>query len=282
MTDRRTVTPSAPARWLASSLAALLVVGFSLPTEAIRIQGPTVVVPVIAHNPGLLGTEWRTDVWVDNPYGDTSAVTLTFYPEGGDPVSVQTSIAVYSALHFPDIVLNTFGMNDTKGMLVVSAPDTGVEVRARIYNTGSAEGEYGQAVVGLPTELLRRQGRVGGVSTTSGNRVSVGIANPTEQTFDAYVRVLDADTNTLLHNETVTLGPHQLIQLSDVATLWGLPASPNLIVVVNLNPNSESYHLRLRVGRPQRHRRRDLPFRELAERVTSHGCLVRRFRRLGA
>ena len=208
-------------------IAAFLVMSFSAPVSAFRIGGYEVVVPVIAHNPGLHGTEWRTDLWIDNPYGDTSTVTLTFYPESGGSVVEETSIDGFRGMFFHDIVMNTFGMDDTKGLLLVSAPGTRVEVRARIYNTGG-EGEFGQAMFGIPTVDLRRQGYVSGVSTTAGNRVSVGIANPTENTFDVTLSVRDASDGSTLYSETITLHPHQLVQFSDVAARWDLPESSTI------------------------------------------------------
>ena len=84
--------------YLPVAVLLLLTIGMAAPTSALRIGGPEVVVPVIAHNPGLLGTEWRTDVWIDNPYGDASDVTLTFYPTSGRPVAVETTIGEYMGL----------------------------------------------------------------------------------------------------------------------------------------------------------------------------------------
>ncbi len=221
-------------------IAAFLVIGFSAPVSAFRIGGYEVVVPVIAHNPGLHGTEWQTDLWIDNPYGDTSTVTLTFYPESGGSVVEETSIEGFRGLFFGDIVLNTFGMDNTKGMLLVSAPGSRVEVRARIYNTGGGEGEFGQAMFGIPTVDLRRQGYVSGVSTTAGNRVSVGIANPTENTFDVTLSAYDAVVGNHVYYQTVTLAPHQLVQFSDVAARWDLPESSTIVIEVSSGAN-ENY-----------------------------------------
>ena len=226
--------------WLIPAIVAgLIVVGTAAPTSALRISGDEIVVPVIAHNPGLLGTEWRTDVWIDNPYGDTSAVTLTFYPKNQDPVVVDTSIEGYRGIFLGDIVLETFGMDDTKGMLVVTAPDTLLEVRARIYNTGGGKGEYGQALFGLPLPELRRQGYVSGISTVAGNRVSVGITNPTDASFEARLTVKDTTDGTTLYAQDLSLAPHELIQFSDVATLWGLPESSTIKVIISTTLNEQ-------------------------------------------
>jgi hypothetical protein len=239
MTDRDVRASMKATQVLSIAILILLLIGTAAPTSALRIGGPEVVVPVIAHNPGLLGTEWRTDVWIDNPYGDVSDVTLTFYPTNGSPVVVETAIGEYMGLFFDDIVLNTFGLDDIKGMLIVSAPDTRIEVRARIFNTGGGDGEFGQALFGLDTGDLRRQSYVSGVSTIEGNRVSFGIANPTGSSFEVNLYVDDAQDNVNLHFETVTLEPHQLIQFSDVAARWGLPGSSTIRIQVSsaLNEN---------------------------------------------
>jgi len=237
MTNNTKFTESRTIILLPVVIAAILVIGFSAPVSAFRIGGYEVVVPVIAHNPGLHGTEWRTDLWIDNPYGDTSTVTLTFYPQSGGSVVEETSIEAYRGFFYSDIVMNTFGMDNAKGLLLVSAPGTSVEVRARIYNTGGDEGEFGQAMFGIPTVDLRRQSYVSGVSTLAGNRVSVGIANPTGNTFEVTLRVRDASDNTDLYWETIALAPHQLVQFSDVAARWGLIASPTITIQVNSGAN---------------------------------------------
>lgn len=228
-------------------LAVLVVT--AMPSAALKIEDTTVVVPVIAHNPGLLGSEWRTDLWIINPYNDSGTMTLTFYPESGGSATSQVSIEAYRSMVLPDIVLETFGMNDAKGLLVIESAVGRFEARARIFNTGSEAGEYGQAVMGLGVTYLRRQGHIGGVSTANGNRVSVGVANPTDLTYDVSIEVRDASTGATLHFENVTLSPHQVVQFSDVATAWGLPASPNLTVRVNSGVNERYFYAYVSVVR---------------------------------
>lgn len=216
-------------------VAIVLPLFLSSPASAFQINSdwthPEVVVPVIAHNPGSHGTEWQTDLWITNPSGDEASVTLTFYPQGKDAVVREVSVGIYGARFFGDIVLETFGLDDDKGLLLVSAPETSLEVRGRIFNTGGGEGEFGQAFFGIPTRRLSRQGFLSGVSTAEGNRVSVGIANPTERSFDVTMIVRDADGNNV-YREVVSLSPHELVQFNNVAQLWGLPAADVLTIYV--------------------------------------------------
>lgn len=229
--------------WLIPAIiAGMIVTGTAAPTSALRIAGDEVVVPVIAHNPGLFGTEWRTDVWIDNPYSNSSTVTLTFFPENKAAVVTETTIEGYRGVFFGDIVLETFGMDDTKGMLVVSAPDTLLEVRARIYNTGGGEGDFGQALFGIPTSDLSRQGYISGVSTLAGNRVSVGIANPTDDSVEVRVSVRDTSDGSQLYAQYLTLAPHQLVQISDVAARWGLPESAMVTLIISTPLNEHPFY----------------------------------------
>ena len=242
MTNRDARVNVKATQHLPVAILILLMIGLAAPTSALRIGGPEVVVPVIAHNPGLLGTEWRTEVWIDNPYGDVSDVILTFYPTNGSPVVVETTIGAYMELFYDDIVLNTFGMNNTKGMLIVSAPGTRVEVRARIFNTGGGEGQFGQAMFGLDTGDLRRQSYVSGISTIEGNRVNFGIANPTANSFDVNLSIIDAKDNVSLYSETITLESYQVVQFSDIAARWGLPKSSTIRIQVNGTFNENFFY----------------------------------------
>ena len=228
----------------AALFAAVLAIVLSSPAGAFIISSdlshPEVVVPVIAHNPGSLGTEWRTDLWITNSGSGISSVTLTFFPQGKDAIVRELSLGGFEALFLGDIVLETFGLDDDKGLLLVYAPDAGLEVRGRIFNTGGGGGEFGQAFFGIPTYRLGRQGFLSGVSTAEGNRVSVGIANPTDNSFDVTLLVRGADSNTL-YSKVVSLSPHQLIQFSNVADLWSLPVAD--VLALNIEQNSDSENI---------------------------------------
>ena len=204
------------------------------PASAIQINSDHVVVPVIVHTTGYNSTMWRTDVWVTNAGGDAGDLTLSYYPAAGGELTQSMSIAAYGGHFFPDIVLQTFSLDDSKGMLIVSSASTYVEVRARVYNTGDPAGQFGQAVPGLPLGRLSSQGYISGVSTAVGNRLSVGIANPTDRAFDVRMSVSDPVTGEQFSGETVTLSPHQLVQLDKVAERWNLPERDDLAIVVDI------------------------------------------------
>jgi len=212
------------------------------PALAFEIDSTQVVVPVIAHTNGFNSTVWRTDVWVTNVGGGVGEFTLTYYPAAGGQLTQTMSIGAFRAQFLPDIVLQTFGLDDSKGMLIVSSPSIYMEVRARVYNTGDPAGQFGQAVPGIPLDRLSRQGDISGVSTAAGNRLSVGVANPTDQTYDVHIDVTDDVTGEHFQRHTVTLSPHELLQLDKVAEHWNLPQRDDMTVEINSVDNADLFY----------------------------------------
>ncbi|MCG6963971.1 MAG: hypothetical protein LJE95_11960 [Acidobacteria bacterium] len=232
-------------RYLGPVVAVLLLGALSAtPTSAFEIDSTQVVVPVVVHTHGYNSTVWKSDVWVTNTGSPAGEFTLTYYPAAGGKLTRSMTIAGYGGQYFSDIVLQTFGLNDSKGLLVVSSPSVYMEVRARVYNTGDPAGQFGQAVPGIPQYRLSRQGFISGVSTAAGNRLSVGIANPTDRTFDVDITVRDVTTQETLSDHTVTLSPHELLQLDKVAELWNLPARDDLAIDTNPvgNDNADVFY----------------------------------------
>jgi len=218
-----------------AALAIAAAVAFAAtPAAAFEISSTQVVVPVVAHLPGHNGTQWRSDVWIQSTYSNTLNVTLSYYPEAGGTLTHTLQLGAYQGAYLHDIVLATFGLNNSKGMLIVSADQLALEARARVYNTGNACGEFGQAVPGLPLDRLGQQGLISGATTAGDTRLAIGIANPTDRTFTVQVFIADG-ANTGLVTKHIDLSPHQLVQLDRVAALWGLPARD--IVRINVESN---------------------------------------------
>lgn len=212
------------------------------PSPAVQIESYQVVVPVVVHTDGYAGTKWRSDVWIMNPFSPSVEVTLAYYPSAGGEQSATVEVGPYGGAFLPDIVLETFGLEDSKGMLIVATESTRLEVRARVYNSGHPMGEFGQAVPGLPLDRLARQGLLSGVSTAAGNRLSLGVANPTETRFTVHVTVLDGITGEVLYGRTVEVGAHQLVQLDKLAERWELPQRDALTLDVDSTYPTETFY----------------------------------------
>ncbi|MFP5247297.1 MAG: hypothetical protein ACLGH0_11440 [Thermoanaerobaculia bacterium] len=203
-------------------LVFLVLATFVPDAHAIRLGGERMIIPVIGRFPGVGGTQWRTDVFLANPYTPTVPVTIRFYPTGGAMQTRTYSIGAFSTLSLPDIVLNTFGMTNAAGPLEVIADPSTTEARARIYNAGNPAGQFGQNVPGIGFLLLNRQAYMYGLSGINGNRVNIGVMNPNDGAIDVALIVRNK-TGTIIHSRSVNVGAHAYVQFNDIFTTFGIP-----------------------------------------------------------
>jgi hypothetical protein len=214
------------------ALATVLVLALSLttaPANAVRVEGETIILPVIGRFPGDGGTQWRTDVFIVNPYGDPTTVTLKFY-DGGTLREFTSALAPYNSLSLPDVVLNTFGRTNGGGPLEI-ASTTRIEARARIYNTGNPAGQFGQSVLGIAKDRLGRQASLYGLSG-NGSRVNVGVMNPNDHAVTVSMVIQDRN-NASLAGESFELAPHTYRQFGNIFTLYSIPVQDGVRVQFN-------------------------------------------------
>ena len=212
-------------------LTALFVSLIPTVASAIRTGDTTVVLPIIGRFPGAGGTQWRTDVFIANPYSPTAAITVTFHVAGGAPMTTMLSVGPYSTASLPDIVLNTFGLSNAAGQLLVTC-STSIEARARIYNAGNPAGQFGQNV--------RLQAFMYGLSGINGNRVNIGVANPNGAPVTVMLRIRDKN-NVLLHTESITLQAHETRQVNDIFTAYAITPQDGVQVEYDSNDASVIY-----------------------------------------
>lgn len=204
------------------------------PAMALRLEGSTVVIPVVSRTPGAGGSVWRTDLTLQNRKGDPKSVLVTFHPMANPsaPVSFTVNMPPYSVRTLEDFLLVNLGLAETAGLLILTTPENfDFDARARIFNTGNPVGEFGQSVPGIPLNSLRRQAFMGGLSGIGGNRLNVGVSNPTAGAFTVTMRIMDRD-GAALHTEQVALAPFQIIQYNDIFTRFGI--APRADVQINI------------------------------------------------
>lgn len=216
-----------------------LVVAISVvagPASAEDFGGTTVVIPVAMHGPGNLDTVWVTDVWIANHSSVAKTVTMDFYPTTGGLLTSTVALGEYSNVTLEDVVLDTFGLDNAKGMLILSVEGSSqFNAQARIYNTGNPVGEFGQFVPGFSLLDLGRQAFVYGLSGIGGNRTNFGIANPTDLTLSVNVTLFDSNGDNVAGN-VVALGPMQLVQINDIFAYFGV--SPAAGMQLNMEQSS--------------------------------------------
>lgn len=221
-------------------IALLLILPFAaVPrAHALNVSGERIIFPVIGRFPGAGGTQWQTDVFIANPGTANYVLTLRYYPSGGEPVQVHTINVTtpFTTITLTDICLNTFGRTNTGGMLEIDGGVFTPEARARIYNVGNPAGQFGQGVPGIGLGRLSRQAFLYGLSTTSANRLNIGVANPNDTPVLVSIFVNDHNGANVV-TRSVTVQPHSFVQYNDIAAAFGVPAQEGL--VVNMNSSGE-------------------------------------------
>jgi hypothetical protein len=148
-----------------------------------QFAGPGGAVPVVANNPGLNQTLWRSDVSITNLEGHPTSVVLLLYPEIVDGVpafAVQTSapvpLAANGQVTMANILQTTFGVTDVKGGLsVISTDGTPVLISSRVYNVLAGGGSYGQDAQAM---LVAETAYAGGLEHDGFFRTNIGIFLP--------------------------------------------------------------------------------------------------------
>jgi hypothetical protein len=162
-------------------LALLLLLLLAPLASAIDLAGTDVLVPVVSRVPGAFGTFWRTDLTITSLATSpvTAPVTLTLTDNSGGEVTADVRVDPGETAVLSDLVKNTFGREQAIGALRVrNLMNVRLLVRARIYTTHPAAGEFGQIVQGLPVDKLGMENDLSGFTVSSGARVNVGIASP--------------------------------------------------------------------------------------------------------
>jgi hypothetical protein len=177
-----------------SRFLVLLLLALATAAQATDFAGPNILIPIVGRTPGLLGTEWRTDLVVTNvsrtkPIG--SFIILST-PDRDEQV-LRVDIGPLGTAYLKDILLANFGRTTAAGTIRVASnlPDALLSARARIYNVGGAHGEYGQTVHGMPVTKLALEAYLSGLSGVEGNRTNVGIANPGNHDAAVFVSIFE-------------------------------------------------------------------------------------------
>lgn len=153
------------------------------------------VIPAAANLSGKLGTYWRTDLSIVNPYQyrsiDVSVMLMKDGVDGTYGPSRTFMLAAGQQIVLDDVVGKQFGFQG-KGALVVWS-DTGAyfTVAARTY-TGSTS-TYGQAINGQ--SIVNRgngQAFVGGVRNDARFRTNIGVVNASSMSIAVRAEVFDA------------------------------------------------------------------------------------------
>jgi hypothetical protein len=148
-----------------------------------QFVAPGASIPVVANNPGLNNTYWRSDVNVVNLGDVQTEVVLLLQPEivGGvqafEPmVSDSIAISPRSQLTIRNVLQSVFGLTNRKGALSIFSTDGApLTISSRIYTVGENQGSYGQNVEGV---LVARTAWASGIAHDDFYRTNIGVYLP--------------------------------------------------------------------------------------------------------
>jgi hypothetical protein len=142
------------------TLCAVMVAGTALAI----VPAKEVFVPAVGHGLGAVvngvQAHWRADVWIYNPVnGPTTAqiFLLLRNQANPNPVSQTITLNAFETRYLPDIVFNTFGLDNTFGALHIVSPSrvvvSGTSYDANVSVVGKGQGTAGQGFAGIPASL---------------------------------------------------------------------------------------------------------------------------------
>ena len=179
-------------------------------------QGEALWVPVVAHNPGLQESQWRSDLGLLNTGTATAQVQLNFFGTGG--LVINTTYIPQGAQSILVDVVGQLGVNG-QGSLEVSA-DLPLVVTSRTYNqvpSGAscyANGTQGQNYPTLTASdgLSSNQSAwLPHLTENSAYRTNIGLVNTGPDVAAVTVELYDG-SGTKLTDYTVSLAPGQWAQ----------------------------------------------------------------------
>ncbi|MFI5119853.1 MAG: hypothetical protein ACHQM4_05535 [Thermoanaerobaculia bacterium] len=213
---------------ISSFSAALLaaVVGAGAFARADTISSTDSFLPVV-HINGASGV-FRTDVTIFNPDPTVAAVVDLYYTEADHDGALTPSYRIpgnlepRASLTLPDIVLSTFGLGSSYGLLDVKS-SLPVHVTSNTYNVaGAVPGTYGQFSPGQPLrnavafdDSILGELYLTGIPNDPNHRTNAVVMNPTALPLEAGVDLVDRDGR-LYKNVLVNVQPFSLHQLNDI------------------------------------------------------------------
>jgi hypothetical protein len=103
------------------------------------------VLPSIGRIRGAFGSDWASDLVINNRADGTQTVVLTFVPSSNTSANPTSQAAIALAPHetrmFTDVLRSLFSTDNAFGALFIE-PETDVQATARTYTTG-ADGSHG-------------------------------------------------------------------------------------------------------------------------------------------
>jgi hypothetical protein len=184
----------------------------------------TWLVPAAASTPGVGTSNWKTQIVVTNPTGETRQARIYFVERGeawpGDPLGSPYVIPAGGSLSIDDPLL---ALNPTNGLLYVTVDSEGMPVMTRTYNLASDGGTFGQGIPGILLDEAAAADRLilpMLMSDPDRFRTNVGIVQTSSGSIAVRVQLHDTD-GTVLATKAYS-SSSGFLQINDVLANMGI------------------------------------------------------------
>lgn len=195
------------------------------PGGACPATGTRWILPSSARLPGEGGVFWKTDLTLRNGSSASATVCVKYLGHSGDGrggPERSVFLAAGETRSYRDVLSSLFALPEGEyGPLLVRSETAEVVALGQTWTAGGG-GTYGLSVPVLSaSELVGATPKaIVGVRQDSAFRTNLVLANPNEQTVEAFVQVLGI-SGAILGSRAVSLGPLGFLQISNVAVELG-------------------------------------------------------------
>jgi len=182
----------------------------------------TYYVPAAALAAGAAGSFYQTDVDVNNAGAAMATYQFAWLPRGVDnsmpTMSAEYTLAAGASVRYENALSEVFGLApDVAGAVSVMSDSPDMGITTRTYNVAD-EGTFGQAVPGIPADMLLGEGDMGRIiflSQDDALRANVGCVNGTAANVAISIRLYDAD-GTMLTTKGMNLSAYSNNQINKI------------------------------------------------------------------
>jgi hypothetical protein len=208
----------------------------ALPAAAADFAGSEIFIPVISRVPGVNHTQWRSDLVISNRSDTAETSVKIVYEPAGSAVPMQGSFFVppHGTVTIPDALSEVFELSQSFGTLWLAPTNDDAKITAhvRIYNVGTAEGEFGQVIQGLPIAQLGKTAWLNGLIGIRDNRTNIGIANPHNTNAHYSFSWYDKAGHLLGTRTAQTIEPWDVSLLNDIFTQLNIPPDDGVAIKI--------------------------------------------------
>lgn len=189
-------------------------------SATVSVGSARYLIPSVAHNKGLAGSQWYSDIAAANPSPFSVSVKLDYRPRGGGAsITRFATLTSDTTVEWVNVLESVFGLSaseESQGVvsIVASMP---LVISSRTYNRSSS-GTFGQSYPAVTVADGTTKGKLvylAGLKKTADFRTNIGMLNLGETACSMRFRFYGPNAEEL-GDTTLTADPHVWEAQSDV------------------------------------------------------------------